>query len=180
MNNSDYDSSINMLLFEDDMQKIKAYARIMISNKGKRLEADIDEVVNEVFLKMVDKQIEYSFIKIKSMILDVVLNFTPFIAPSFNESYPDRKLFIMNGETKKCSCCYEVLPVSSFNVHRKYPSGIVSYKSSCKKCCQEKSKLSLQKRMTDPNYRKIWNEKNRIRQQKRARVINSNPRLKKR
>lgn len=164
-----------MIQFEMDLSKIRHYVEIVLQNKRKNYPAD--EIINESFLKLVEKNKTYSFEDFKKICIDTILSYnTSESAVSYDDEGNSAYVKECEGE-KLCKGCKEAVPVSLFHVAKRYPSGLIIYHARCKSCSNIRTNELLKKRLQNPEYREAYLNKMKDRQKKRYAVIKSNPKL---
>lgn len=137
------------------------------------------DIVHNAFLGLFDRNIEYSFDAMKSLLLQEISGYTTQLFNSNTLGMVQKKENIFGGiEMKNCRYCSELLPVSFFYKLREYPDGTTTYHAGCKECHKENCARAKAKKLTDPVYHEQYLSKIRASTKKRKVIINNNPLLK--
>lgn len=153
-----------------DYNKIRSVVIGLIRKSGKSI--DVDEIINDCFIDLSDKPMDdakfifHAKIKISTYRIKEGTSFQDW---NHTADFSERQ--------QQCICCMETLNIDCFYIHRRYPSGIRTYKSKCKICSNIKNKESLARRKQN----KSWLQSEKERQRKKSaalfQVLKNNPKL---
>lgn len=166
--------------FEKDLPKLKSVVFSMLYSRQKDYPAD--EIINEAFLKLHDKEENYCFHSFKSLCFTAIMDYGKSRSACYYSEGFIGEGFQMRGEDKCCCGCKKIFPVSYFSILRQNALGTITYQSICRECVRINSKkwASINPEKVTASWRRQKAKAKLLRQTEKALLKKLKPQIDKR